>query len=55
MILVNIHRLSQTILLPSGEKSGKVAYFFMLTTHYQGVFKEAHFSKKQKGVSRLPS
>lgn len=48
MILVNIHRLSQTILLQSGEKSGKVAYFFMLTLHYQGVFKETHFSKKKR-------
>lgn len=59
MILVNIHRLSQTIPLQSGEKSGKAAYFFMLTLHYQGVFKETHLrggrKKKSKPVSRTPS
>lgn len=54
MILVNIHRLSQTILLQSGEKSGKVAYFFMLTPHYQGVFKETHFSKKKERSFQTP-
>lgn len=63
MILVNIHRLSQTIPLQSGEKSEKAAYFFMLTLHYQGVFKETHLrggrrknrKKKSKPVSRTPS
>lgn len=48
MILVNIHRLSQTIPLPSGKKSGKAAYFFMLTRHYQGVFKETHLRRGDK-------
>lgn len=63
MTLVNIHRLSQTIPLQSGEKSGKAAYFFMLTLHYQGVFEETHLRRRDKTttpqktipVSRIPS
>lgn len=58
MILVNIHRLSQTIPLQSGEKSGKAAYFFMLTLHYQGVFKETHLrgggAEKKRKVNQFP-
>lgn len=55
MILVNIHRLSQTIPLQSGEKSGKAAYFFMLTLHYQGVFKETHLrgGRKKTGEKKV--
>lgn len=51
MILVNIHRLSQTIPLHSEEKSGKAAYFFMLTLHCQGVFKETHLQRGDKTTS----
>lgn len=52
MILVNIHWLSQTIPLQSGEKSGKAAYFFMLTLHYQGVFKETHLRGGRKKTGK---
>lgn len=45
MILVNIHRLSQTIPLQSGEKSGKAAYFLMLTLTIR-VFSRKHICKE---------
>lgn len=59
MILVNIHRLSQTIPLQSGKKSGKAAYFFMLTLHYEVVFKETHLREgglggAEKKVNQFP-
>lgn len=60
MILVNIHRISRTILLQSREKliawESSFFIFFLLTLHYQGVFSKGNMSalRKERSFQSCP-